>query len=344
MLRVSSMEKHFKALEEKKEEVPDARDTEEASRYLNNYHLETYNLIVPPLLTSCPKLLRILFGGPYDHFGRQSWVVEFGPNRFSPEKSLIKLSSHLKVSPRSPPKDRRPLASPPNTEIIRRFDFSVMPEDKAPSEESALEWKKALKEGSFFGKIYKAIKLGSIPLTIDDLIHLYQRQIDAGYAARLQHISALNVSPYDISELGSLARISGGGLRVLILAKECPLYEDEDGTSYEDGIKLSFDDLPSLISLVRNDLPNLEILHLNMKGIESAEEKCKDLLHPDILEIGGTLKDLVINTASDETFVYNILRVCCQLVRADGEIAINYDGREFWGGDDQTEFIRCIKK
>jgi hypothetical protein len=123
----------------------------------------------------------------------------------------------------------------------------------------------------------------------------------------------------------------------LVCAKFASKYRgDRDG--------LAFDDLQTVIVIVKEHLPNLSELIISLAGVEHAETVSRMALHPEILSESGSIKRLTIYCAPYSGPLFDTIRsLAPALYRLRATINISHTQPTVWGEKQQTEYMRHLR-
>lgn len=204
------------------------------------------------------------------------------------------------------------------------------------------QWHDALLSAPYFARLHRSLRFDQLPISLRLIGDLCERQSTVKSPFRICEIEAPRIDPWDLSELRPFAAIMGSSLTFLTLGHSgVPRW----GPYSDERVKVSFSDLPELISIIRSSLRSLRSLDSAMKGIESAEADCKHMLHDRCLEPGGTLEMLSLRTA-DESHgnVYNIIRVLSQICDEEAHILIGLSNAGVGGADDLGDWGRVAQR
>jgi hypothetical protein len=83
---------------------------------------------------------------------------------------------------------------------------------------------------------------------------------------------------------------------------------------------ISFAEIPSLIEIIGSHLTRLRILHIALKGFDSAESVCRGRLRPDMLSRRGTIAQMRVVADSLPTPIFSVLRVFSVLQSTEGSL------------------------
>jgi hypothetical protein len=299
------------------------------------YQPFTFNRLVQKLRQKCPNMRAVKFGR-----GQFGWSENIRSGRDDSYGYCTEWTAHLDRDASSDPScnivefqriARHYLDSAPPTYIEcphapsahysarLRFDLELNSASGTPLTE---DWLKSLRNDTLWADLYTQISVDELPITLDDLGTLYQRQIAAGHSTRLQDIQATGVEPWSAYQFEGFASIASASLVSLnfvsILGREYHLRPSA----------ISFADLPSLSRSIRTHLPNLKKLQLFVKHIDTAEDVCKGALRSTMLGAHGSLTSLRIYSEKPTRSVplFNTLRSLIGLMVADGNIVVEYDG------------------
>lgn len=194
------------------------------------------------------------------------------------------------------------------------------------------EWLKSHLKDPFNDNLYKRISSSRIPVALVEFTSLYERQIAKGHVKRLERIDLPRTLSFSIVKFNTFARVAAASITQLILASAYRNNGVED--------RLSFRDLPALVTIVRETLPNLAVLHLSMSGIHDSEKVCGEMLSADSLELRGTITDLRIFTLSRSYSPFNALR-CLSLLCA--ETFFVHVGMDTNNSVTQADYLRQLR-
>lgn len=228
-----------------------------------------------------------------------------------------------------------PHSPPKNYSLRHRFDL-IIPRDLDPKAPAALAWVRNLGDNASLGYLHNWASLGKLKVTLGDLVSLYGHQDAIGYhrSDRLQTISARYIDSYTIPQFRSFATVAGASL---VCAKFASKYRgDKDG--------LGFDDLQTLIVIVKEHLPNLSELIISLAGVEHAETVSRTALHPEILSESGSIKRLTIYCAPYSGPLFDTIRSLAPvLYRLRAAINISHTQPSAWGEKQQTDYMRHLR-
>lgn len=243
--------------------------------YSCGYHGGSPNRMVIQLLGLCPKLRAIRFMKHLQPlgFGPEIWTVRIERNAAtrsdasrpvfgqSPgDKAHVDHTISHGLSLSSPPPSK-PFAcpEPPSAlfTITTRFDFTFTTGRDGSYRAYADRWITALREHPSFARIYKQANFGVLPIALDDIGALYQRQIDGGWANRLEVITAPRIESWSLHQFDAFGSLCGSTLTTLILADKYTPSNTE----------ISFNDIPELTTTIERLLPLLRVFHVSMSGI-----------------------------------------------------------------------------
>jgi hypothetical protein len=294
------------------------------------------------LVAECSTLRKITFGPPYLPFGHDFWEVHIlsrnpdSPARFTAHIDHCR-NARLYLS-KLPQKEILPLPTPSDDYTIScRLDLDMIAPEGYPYRRNAPAWMAALADAPYFGDLYQAVELGRLPVTIDHLIRLYQRQIDKGYKERLAIMIANRAPSWYPADLRRLGEVCGATLTTLKLANKY--------SPYRSGC--AFPELPELVSIIRQYLPNLHTFHFSLRGVEQAEAACRGLETPR--NIGqAQIHELRIYTADCETIIFHFARSLIDICTGSVLFHVGPDDHDHllsvsWGSYAQTSLVQYLR-
>lgn len=338
---------------------------EETEVYLQQYEPSVVNALVPSLQAKCENVRVILMGAEYTFmaFGKDSWEIHLVRKDGDAEGKVeegepdgkdgyIDINRTVTFDPSSEPPmtiDAPPL--PDRLSVRWRYDLNLYHHRGTNIFKPARpfvgtyvdQWLKTLREASWPLAV-RAVHLDFLPVTLDHLGELYERQISAGWARGLETIIAPCLVAWSVDQLSSFSLLAGSSLTSLDLVTSSYLERSFNTT-------VSFADLPSMTTIVRDHLPNLNTLRIALLGIETAECDCRAATKEGILNESGSVRDLRIVTAElDNTPpLFNTVRYASRMCTAIGNAGIaigphlpDGDRKNVWG--DQTLFLGYLKK
>lgn len=328
-------------------------------QYLKFYHPELLELIIPPLRLKCSRLRKIQFGTQRPTTYMAFWVISLAGVEEDPPGERAKIlkeegieGEHIDymvsytprvtgLPPDMPPKGSYfscPLPPKPAWTIRRSFDLYLIPSDILVDGELADKWAKAFKEGEDFDHLNEVIDFSNLPIDLDTITDIYNRQISSGHRPRLSSISALHINPYSISDFQTLAKIAGSSLTSLDLHNCWRQRYSEERTN------ILFDDLPELTHIIRKYLPNLSKLWIAMSGIEKAEPVCKGMLTSSTLEEVGSISDLRITTAKYRGPLFNTIRCLSSITSREAKVWICCENAKGWEAESLSVFLLYLRR
>lgn len=210
---------------------------------------------------------------------------------------------------------------PDGFSLKERFDVELNYRDYTPSEVQA--WVTAMQEGECFTEMATAFNFCSLPVSLEDIALLWKRQTASPHQ-RLSTIYGISMLPWDIHHFQSFAAIVSPSLTFLNLATRID-YEERPKRPYRpDQLATTFDDLPSLVAIIRDTLPRLSTLIIGMKGVETADDLCAAHLNDKVLDQEGAIVTLHIVTAIHLTPLWNVIRVVSQICKGAATIHIDH--------------------
>ncbi|KAI9633806.1 uncharacterized protein MKK02DRAFT_38464 [Dioszegia hungarica] len=311
--------------------------------YLGRYNPELTRLVIPPLRKKFPNLQGVHFGTYYTQLGAPVWRINFNrpvPSANPPPRGVpttykdgLDLGGNLFIVHCYIPKlsdfpysvGAEPLEAP-----WRHFGGDLFFDVQFQSADPEL--------GP--GTLYEAIDLAELPVLMEDLTRLYQRQIDYGSPYRLKSIQAMFCSPCRLEDFQLFAHVASHSLVQLQLAG-----------GFRDDVLLSFKDLPVMIETITTLPPQLEQLWIALKGIDTAEEDCKGLLNAQTLRDGGTLKILYIFTDTIPGPLWNLIRAVSPMCAANAQVDISdrygiradQQNKDAWSEETQSAYLQCLR-
>lgn len=243
---------------------------------ISKYRPVFTNSVVTHLRQKCRYLQKIIFGRPYKYFhGYDSWIVHCEGQGGQVDIARYVTSSLLKLPPIT-------IASPPPPSDLYTVQFRLDLElvvnniDDWPcyhptgvrarrirvADPAILEhWAEALRISPAFGSLGRGLDAGQVPLSLADLMCIYERQISAGFTERLEMLLIPHLEPFNVQQFGSFARLTGASLTSL------ELVNDRDGSNRQLRSNIGIVNLPAIIELVRNHLPHLSQFDLTILAI-----------------------------------------------------------------------------
>jgi hypothetical protein len=274
-------------------------------------------------------LRQITLGERREAFGGDSWVITINPESvgFSSEDikpfslaNRIDLISTRTIRLSRPPSST--LLPPPFLPsagyfMKYRYDLDFSSHRHYDTPLFLAEWLAVFREHPCaFGNLHSGVNFGRLPVDLSVLNTLYIRQASNGYADRLQHILAPNMTTWALGDFQTFAIISSHSLVSLTLC----------GGRREDyipeTIDITFMDLPDLVTLVKANLPCLKLFHIAIRGVEIGEVGLAARLRPNCLEGGGTINDLRILTDACCVALFNTIRILSPVCIDDAAISI----------------------
>lgn len=307
---------------------------------------ELLNNIIPLLQKSCPNLRTI-------KCGCDEWEVAIPSDYFNihlyPQQSsglLPMPHGHVDYVSRSETSnlfDTDSYYRRHNYDVISvdlypvryRFDLNMRYSSNGYYGQQYPEWRNAFLNGDHFDDLYRMVDFGQVEFSFDDMIILYQRQIKAGRMERLTYIKLPQIRSWGTADLENFASIASYSLVTLILTVKPEWLRNKDemkGSSY-----VLFSDLPTILSTVHTHLPNLNVLHIGLHGIETAETILGEFLTEHTLGQAGSVNDLFIDTTSNyDTPLYNTIRCVSRICADDAKIDIHpWGNTQTWGSASQ---------
>lgn len=333
----------------KPSELPSNRNPR--AGYHEDYDKEYFNYIVPPLRRKCRGLREIMFGCRYQPFAGTgaTWRVEFDQPVADINQSheldtgriehIRYLDHHLADGP--PTAFVNPPVPPsPGYTVNHFFDLWTYPTQPFPSALSEL-WLSVIRDHPMYAHIYGAVHFFNLPINLQLLETIYERQATVGNAGRLEYVKSSGISPFDLRDFQRFAVIASTSLHTL------HLFDDEDRP--QERTMLSFRDLPALIHIIETHLPTLEDLRLSVKDIGAAEAICAPLLHADSLKFGGKIRRLKLNVdgVQEEPAppTFNLIRYLSCLLAPDAELGISPTVlQHLLFDDEQTSYHKYLRQ
>jgi hypothetical protein len=290
--------------------IPSNRYREEETEvYLQQYEPSVINALVSSLQAKCENVRIILMGAEYAAFGKDSWDIHLvrkdrdamgngGEGDADGKDGHIDVNRTVTFDPSSEPPTTMDVPPLPDRLSVRwRYDLNLYHHPGTNIFKPARpfvgtyvdRWLKMLREASWPLAV-RAVHLDCLPVTLDDLGELYERQISAGCARRLETIIAPCLVAWSVDQLSSFSLLAGSSLTSLDLVTSSYLERSFN-------TKVSFADLPSITTIVRDHLPNLNTLRIALLGIETAEADCRAATKEGLLNESGSVRDLRIVTA-----------------------------------------------
>lgn len=329
-----------------------------------HYRPEFVVPIITPLKAVCPGLTEIRFGEQHRGPGEKAWIVHFSRIKRK-DQGAISLGrgtdghtpsyhvhiEHLESTQiylfSTPPTEMEAIPPPPSPTHTQtaRFDLDLDTWYKGVELKSGFfdsnKWRDALHDTALFAELYRLIDFGQLELTLDEITHLYTRQILADHKDRLAYIRARYIIPFNIDSFVSFSQIASTSLVSLRLAER-----------YSDHLDvISFDSLPDLILAISKYLPNLDTLHIAMQGIDSAKAISWKMLcnKPIDLNKRGNLQFLRIHTASSSTDLFSTIRCISGLMCGLPYVPILHIGPSAgevfkWNSHDQRKYLMYLKR
>lgn len=284
------------------------------------YEPELMDIIVPYLEDNCPNLHRITCGLKEDpeyyysdsHF-TDYWIVHMATyiarSSTSPLSNPKPLRDHVDVqslqdfdfddpppsgisrSTSSTPSGISRSASSTQHDVRHRFNFRIRPHYDYPfPPEHLKKWKHAFAEAHYFGQLYRYVNLENATFSLEDLTILYRRQIAAGHQDRLSMVTGEHLLNWNVFDFETFASVASHSLTHLRLTdKNAVQFSDDDDYEYH----AHFSDLPAIVSIIRNHLPNLSVLWLWLRDICGGEIDLGDRLTEDLLESTGSRSEIL---------------------------------------------------
>lgn len=159
----------------------------------------------------------------------------------------------------------------------------------------------------------------------------------SGHLDRLQHITAFKVVPWSITDFGDFSRLAGSSLTSLVLTNGGP----------SDQEIVSFNDLASLMTTIKDDLPNLKVFWLALRGVRRSEKICQSLLSSETLEQYGSITNLCIVTKPTKSIPFNVLRAMAPICASGVSIAIcgaRVHERISASWEEGSQYLRYLRK
>ncbi|KAI9633807.1 uncharacterized protein MKK02DRAFT_38465 [Dioszegia hungarica] len=279
--------------------------------------LHLHDLIVTQLRRKFTRLRCTLFGTTHHTFGGDEWTVHFDEpaDGDQGDEGVFTVYHTLAYNVSAPP----PSAGP----------------DDAGSQDDAGQWLHALR-GPRFAGLCAGIDLANLPVSLKDLVKLYQNQTAAGLDGRLSQIVAKSLIGFTVPLFRSFAAEAGSALTCLRLSSE--------RTGAASGV--AFQDLPQFVGIVREHLPSLVQLSFHLQIQEEEEANC--VLPYDTLRSGGKVRILRITTDNYKGSMFNLLRLlvpmCTEnLSRFAVDVQTEYDNRD-WRSYQQSEYIKELRR
>lgn len=320
------------------------------------YSIEILDHVVPVLRKKCRNLRRVEFGGKEEAFGEESWTVILDQSQQPGKIGHIEHHRYVQFpsSRQPPPKISIPAPTPISYTASRRFDVEVagLPprygghQNQHQYQKGEEKWLAAIEDGPLFGALYRNIDFGPLQITLEDLVHLYDRQLSAGFSDKLQMIIVPRLKPFSIDSFRRFAMTAGSSLTSLQLLNDRDDHESNDMLP-----DLSFSDLPEIVSIIQTYLPNLTELDIGLNGIKTAESDCLRAVTADTLFRGGNIEKLRVFTISpdyrDDLTPFNIVRLVSQVCTAKATIYVGSVGVAGRAGSNpgvsETNYLRYLK-
>lgn len=311
------------------------------------YWSEVTDAIVPLLQHSCPNLRTIEGGDNPEYTDRGDlWSIHLYPIQPSGLHPIphghVDYTAQRRGSVFHDASAKEHHASIMLSDLYRtRYRFNLDFNSSSRYYDEWFPWREAFQNDDHFDCLYRSADFGELSISLDDIITLYQRQINAGHSEWLAYITSRNIQPWNNFAFESLASIASHSLKTLNLLSK----QDETSTDDADKAICSFSDLPSIISSIRTHLPNLTEFDLRLQGMETAETTFGDLLTEDTLDQRGPIKSLYISSTSNcDTPLFNTIRYISQICADNPFIYIRLP-RDLgsWGRESQKRYLNVLR-
>lgn len=180
------------------------------------------------------------------------------------------------------------------------------------------KWHAAIQDENhpLFSRLNEEIDFGVLPVDLADITLLYERQVRSGSDLRLRRIIAQQAVSFDIRDLDTFTSVMSR-LEVLILCKNQTLQ-----TTQNSGVHVSFHDLPAMVIMISEGLPQLRYFGIAVKGVSTAEKVCRGMLSESLLTQRGSLDFLHISTRSHSIPLFNTIRFLSSLCATGSTISV----------------------
>lgn len=188
----------------------------------------------------------------------------------------------------------------------------------------------------------ESVRFGLLPLTLGQIGDIFTLHESIGRADedRLSLVEANAILPFNMADFATFASIAYSSLHHLYLSRR---------TFREDRCSVSFDDIPVLMEIILEHLPQLHTFVVDTKGVEAAEAICKKLLSESSLERRGSIRNLQIITKPYRGPMFNILRALAPLCSSTQDPRVDVGSRDqsdsddgYDDGDGQSRFLRYL--
>lgn len=223
--------------------------------------------------------------------------------------------------------------------VTTRFDLCLTRRTYHTPASSLIDAWLAAVRSEAMGSVYRAADFGILPISLYDLMDIYILQERRQYVVRLEHIMALHAEPFHLGAFLQFAEIACWAVTSLLLTLSGP-----DGYK-EDAVGMSFEDFDEASQHIIFYMPNLRLLSMALKGIETAEAYCATQLRANILANPGTLEGLYIVTADFKTPLFNVIRLMANLLKKATFTTLHIGtARGAWGRATQQAVLSYLRK
>jgi hypothetical protein len=185
------------------------------------------------------------------------------------------------------------------------------------------------------GNVYRAADFGDLPICLDDLARIYTLQAERQYTVWMERITASGIGPIHVGVFQHFAELASGWLTILCLTLPGRYNDATVGMTFED-----FHDSAQHLCVYT---PNLRILCIALKGIETAEAYCATRLGHNLLESFRNLEQLYIITADYDTPLFNVIRVLAGLFAEGAKVSIGTN-RSPWTSSEQSAVLKYLRR
>ncbi|KAI9634521.1 uncharacterized protein MKK02DRAFT_38052 [Dioszegia hungarica] len=297
--------------------------------------------VVPTFRQKLPNLRTIRFGTRRSAVERISCEIRFdaarpaGASADDGDSGSINYFTTCHLLLKGPPSRLETPPSPAGSYTVNhRCDLTLML--LQPTAQDTQRWLDALQDGPALARLTKHVKLDGLNTSLPVLTRLYERQAEAGFTDGLATIFTPQMAPFDIDAFRTFAS-AASSLTSLILVGERPAAGVPIGHT-------TFSELPTLVEVIRRDLPHLVKLHLAIGGIGTAGEDCKSYLTPGGLCLEGTIQDLRIDTGGTDKPQFNLVRAISPICTSKARLAMQGGAvKTSWKKDDHVKFLHYLR-
>jgi hypothetical protein len=314
------------------ENIP--RDRMRIRRMERFYDADLHDLIVTQLRRKCTRLRCNRFGTKHHTFGGDEWAIHFDdPADGDQDDEGVFIVYHtLGYNVSAPPPSTVHLHRAPPADLIGTALFDLNLATGPDTAGSHRQWLHALR-GPRFAGLCAGIDLANLPVSLQDLVKLYQNQTAAGQGGRLSQIVAESLIGFTIPLFRSFAAEAGSALTCLRLSAK--------GTGAATGV--AFQDLPQFVGIVREYLPSLVQLPFHLQIQEEEEANC--VLPYDTLRSGGKVRILSITTDDYKGSSFNLLRLLSPMCTHNVSVHVHPEPRsQDWCSYRQSEYIKELRR